>query len=724
MNKEPTVLDYVKALLTPWRGSPPEIPNWDSDHYIDTSPKTDINLGEQNVVTYPEFDSLIPESEKDNSVRFAWPWCSLLMLVLLLAAQRGLEPPDRTIKLSLVFYIISSVLFVWAIISKEWDLFPMRESRPVSIKIGVKWKYLAISLPFGLTAFLFFSGNRFNQLNLFLWVVSIIFFIYSFWESESKNLPWYRRLLTLFQKKNYIIKFSRWGILFTIITIIILFIRVYLINKIPNEMFSDHAEKLQDVQDILNGQYSIFFPRNTGREAIQMYLTAAIALIFGTGISFISLKIGSVLAGILALPYIYLTGKEIGNRWVGILAFGFAGIAYWPNVISRIGLRFPFYPLFVAPTLYYLIRGFRHSKRNDFLLAGLFLGLGLHGYSPFRIVPLLILIAFGLYFLHVRNKENCFQVIWMLSILVIMSIIIFLPLFRYYLEAPDMFSFRALTRLGTIERPLPEPMLQVLLKNYWNASIMYFWNDGNIWVNSIPGRPALDVVSAVFYFIGSLYVFTRYIRYRNWIDLFLLLSVPILMLPSILSLAFPDENPALNRLSGAIIPVFLIIAVGFEAIISMIRKISGRTLASLIAIILITWSFSQNYYLVFNQFNRQFTEGSWNTSDIGNVIRAFADSVGSQETAYVIPYPHWVDTRLVGVNSGFGVKDFALSTENIIDTLSEGRSKLFIINSKDIVSLTKLRSLYPFGIQWEYDASLEGKDFYVFFVPTHLTIIN
>jgi len=118
-------------------------------------------------------------------------------------------------------------------------------------------------------------------------------------------------------------------------------------------MFSDHAEKLLDVSDVLDGKFSIFFPRNTGREAIQMYLTAAIARLFGTGLSFISLKIGTVLAGLFALPFIYFLGKEIANKWVGWLAMVLAGVAYWANVISRVGLRFPLYPAFAAPCLYF-----------------------------------------------------------------------------------------------------------------------------------------------------------------------------------------------------------------------------------------------------------------------------------------------------------------------------------------------------------------------------------
>jgi uncharacterized membrane protein len=108
-----------------------------------------------------------------------------------------------------------------------------------------------------------------------------------------------------------------------------------------------------------------------------MYLTAAVALIFGTGLSFISLKIGTALAGLVTLPFIYLLGKEVANRRVGLLAMAFAGVAYWPNVISRVALRFALYPLFVAPTLFFLVRGIRRQNSNDFIWAGFALGLAL-----------------------------------------------------------------------------------------------------------------------------------------------------------------------------------------------------------------------------------------------------------------------------------------------------------------------------------------------------------
>ena len=73
---------------------------------------------------------------------------------------------------------------------------------------------------------------------------------------------------------------------------------------------------------------------------------------------------------------------------------------------------------------------------------------------------------------------------------------------------------------------------------------MVNWVNGNIWVVSPTLRPAVDTVSAAFFLIGVALLLVRYIRRRHWLDLFLLLAIPLLMLPSILSLAFPAENPA------------------------------------------------------------------------------------------------------------------------------------------------------------------------------------
>ncbi|MBE3066311.1 MAG: hypothetical protein IMZ73_02615, partial [Chloroflexi bacterium] len=290
---------------------------------------------------------------------------------------------------------------------------------------------------------------------------------------------------------------------------------------------------------------------------------------------------------------------------------------------------------------------------------------------------------------------------------------------------------------GSIESPLPAPAWQLFLSNTWNALRMFNWDNGEIWVHSVPHRPALDVVSGALFLIGVVLVLIRYIRQRHWQDLFLLLAVPLLQLPSILSLAFPGENPALNRAAGAMVPAFLLVAVALDGLLAGIgRRLEPAALSpkgvgsrmSLRAGTALTWvlvlalaglSSYQNFDLVFNQFARQYAAGAWNSSEMGAVIKQFGQTYGSTDNAWIVPYPYWVDTRLPGVWAGIPNRDFAIWPENFNATLDMQGPKLFIVNVEDVVVMDQLQALYPHGV-WSRFVSktkLEGKDFMIFFVP-------
>ena len=275
--------------------------------------------------------------------------------------------------------------------------------------------------------------------------------------------------------------------------------------------------------------------------------------------------------------------------------------------------------------------------------------------------------------------------------------------------------------MGQLERAYPGNPVTIFFENLWKAIVMFWWDDGQIWVHSIPYRPALEVVTAVLFFLGLILVVMRYARRRNWLDIFLLVSIPLLMMPSILSLAFPDENPSLNRTGGAMVIVFLIAAMALEGLLTTLKSSrlapGGTWLAFGVGAILLTWSATQNYGLVFEQYNQQFRQNAWNTSELGAVIRQFVDSSGAEDSAWVVPYPHWVDTRLVGIRAGFPKRDYALWRENIGDTLSDPRAKLFLVKPEDQETIDLLRDLYPTGVLRLYKSQSEGRDFYMYSVP-------
>jgi 4-amino-4-deoxy-L-arabinose transferase-like glycosyltransferase len=704
--EEPSVLDYVKSRLSPWKKTSVRIPLEEPDLFQSTQ-ETSIPT---ELTTRPHFNA---------------PWKVFLALLFAIAGQRIFEPPAGFPPLGIVLYGASALFLLWAVITDK----DMISSIPAeeafgSMPIGLRERPFVISGILLLVAFVLFGlfgGNHFNLLNVAIWVTALVFLYRALWLPGEAPLSFLDRLKNFFRQPNWKVTITRWSILVVLVLCISAFFRFYRLSQVPGEMFSDHAEKLLDVNDLLHGQTKIFFERNTGREAIQFYLTAAIASIFGTGLSFISLKLGTALAGFLTLPFVYKLGKEIGNRWVGLFAMFMMGIAYWPNVISRIGLRFPLFPLFAAPALYFLIRGLRRGNRNDILLAGVAVGLGLQGYSPTRILPFVLTAAIGIYLIHKQSQGHRVQVVWAFVLLALVSFALFLPLFRYALSNPELFNYRALSRMTNLESPLPGPVLPIFLGNLGSALMMFFWNNGNIWVNSIPNRPALDVVTAALFSLGVLIVVVRYIRNRNWVDLFLLASIPLLMLPSILSLAFPNENPSLNRTGAAAIPVFIIAAIALDTILRNIKarlhpRWSG-TIAVCVAGLLLITSSAQNFDLVFNQFDQRFLQGAWNTSEIGEIIRNFANTIGTRDSAYVIPYPYWVDTRLVGINAGYPTKDYALPPEEIKNTVSDQNTKMFILNLQDQNDVDELINLYPQGILSRYTSKLEGKDFLIYQVP-------
>jgi hypothetical protein len=694
MTKEPTVLDFLHSLFQ--RGGRIDLKTFFSGQRsaVPISNKRDTESQEKHI------------DGRSSKV-------SLYLAVGLfsaLIAQFQLEPPTPNVIPAILLYSFS-LIFILLGIKDSADPFGLIKDTESTLNYTYRirsWAFLA-GLIVSAIAFVLFRGNEFNLLNVSIWISGMVLIVYSLWQEEATS-P---------RKQD----FDRIFIIFAILTAAIsLFFRLYQLNSVPGEMFSDQAEKLYDVMDVLAGRTPIFFIRNTGREPLQFYLTAAIVKIFNTGISFLSLKIGTAVAGLLTLFFIYLLGNELAGKWVGLGSAFFAGIAYWPNVITRVGLRFTFYPLFVAPVLFFLLKGLRERRLNHLIMAGVFLGVGLHGYSPIRILPLLVSVIIALFgFTHKKREDRHFATIGFLLI-AFASLVVFLPLMRYLLENPGSFNYRLASRLTSLENPINGPVFLIFLGNLWKSITMFFYNNGVTWVNSIPNRPALDVFSAVFFFIGLIQIgvnlFTK--PGKKWREISLLLSIPFLMLPSILSLAYPAENPSLNRSGGAVVPVFFVCAYGIISTASEIIKRANsqprKAAIFIVLFLLILGSVLMNYDLVFNQYADQFLRNAWNSSEIGAQIARFVEAGNNPYNAFVVPYPHWVDTRLVGIHAGYPGKDYALWAVELETTEFIAGQKLFIIKPEDQQTLDTIKSLYPDAQEEIFYSRTPGKDFIMIYV--------
>jgi 4-amino-4-deoxy-L-arabinose transferase-like glycosyltransferase len=668
-----------------------------------------------------------PRAADPQGKKQLFPWRTLAALLLALLAQSQLEPlplnPIRHPWPAILLYLLSIGLIVWAWWEAEISLPSLPAIEYRIDPLTARWGLATIALAVLLLSFVLFSGGLFNLINVIVWLSGVGLLVRAFLEPDQGAELLRDKIWRFFSNLGRMVKPSRWMLLVFLVFGFAVFFRVYRLAEIPAEPYSDHAEKLLDVYDVLQGKTGIFFPRNTGREAVQIYWTAAVSVLFGTGISFLSLKIGTALAGVATLPFIYLLGKEFGGRRTAILALLLAGISYWGNIISRIGLRYTFYPLFAAATLYFLLRGLRRSSRNDIITAGLLLGAGLHGYTAFRIMPFVVAIAFLLYWLHAQSRGVRLQSVFWFGLIILMTLMVFLPLLRYTLENPEIVSYRSLTRLTGVERELVTPVWQIFLYNFSWAMAMFNWDNGEIWAHSVLYRPALDLVSAALLIPGVTLVLVRYFHKRDWRDIFLILSIPLLMLPSIMSLAFPEENPSLNRTSAALIPVFILIALCLDAILSTFERTRvekrGTVLAWGLAAGLIVFSIWQNYDLVFRQYPQQYRNYAWNSSEMGQVVREFLESGRSMRQVFILEYPYWVDSRLVAIAAGFPSVDPIIKPERLSDSLKIGPPKIFLINPDDSTSLETLTFLYPQGTLNRYTSDTGRNEFWVYTVPVN-----
>lgn len=695
------------------------------------------------------------EATPSDPDRLAVPdelWTAIAFLGAILLALRGQQlithreyPLDGPL-----FFAAAVAAFLWAVARTPLAEGVQQMRLPLddagvaligNVEVRV-WLALSAALAAAL-AYLGFAGNRFSAVGTSTWLVAVVCFLLA--AAERPAFDWRASVRGWLTRERWAVRLTRVGVALLAITLVAVFFRTYRLAGVPAEMTSDHAEKLLDVNDVLNGEYRIFFPRNTGREAVQFYLTAALIRFTPLDISHLALKVGTALFGILAVPLTYLLGSELYGRAVGLLAAALLAVSHWHVAITRVGLRFPFTAAFAVPTLYFVFRAFKYNRRNDWLAAGLVLGVGLHTYIPMRIVPLLLvaLVVIKVAFDLARRRRagqgderssagdafpgasSLTMRFWVNALLgALASLLVFLPLLRFMRDFPDMFWFRVLSRSSDVERQVATEAWRVFLGNVRDALLMFNYRGDQVWVNTVPGSPALGWVTAALFLLGVAYLLWRLLEHGDRRTLYVMVSLFVLLLPSIMSLAYPAENPSVVRAGGAVPIATLIAALPVYLVARHLRCNFGRSgvlLAGALVAVLLLAATRYNYKWYFVDYDRQFRQGAWNATEMGKVVRAFGDSVGEIDHAYHVGFPHWVDTRNIAISAGdITWRNAILDINQVQAHAGDPAAKLYLVHPDDEASLATLRSTFPDSQVIRYESDRPGKDFMVVFVPAGL----
>lgn len=370
-----------------------------------------------------------------------------------------------------------------------------------------------------------------------------------------------------------------------------MFLRFYRLDELPGEMFGDINENYEDIQDVLQGKFSLFFPRNTGREGMLFYLTAVVAR-FG-GLNYLTQKFTTASVGIISVFVIYFFGKEYVSYKAGLLAAFLLATLGWHISYSRLGIRAILDPLFVMLTFIFFLKAVKRKNLWYFSLAGIFLGLGMYTYTAFRIMPLVVLTCFiGEFFTNLRKD----LLIKGGLVLFLSFAFVFLPLGWYAQNNPQTYwghSKRMMAVQGGIFSPKSLSNLVENIKS--QAGMLYLRGDIVFRVNPTQ-KPQLDEISGLFFIIGLIYFL-----FKDKRKFLFLILVPFLLLqlPSVLVLNYPIDVPSSIRSIGIIPFVCLITALGILGLFEQINhknKLMAKMFLGFILFVILVANYQDYFY--------------------------------------------------------------------------------------------------------------------------------
>ena len=145
------------------------------------------------------------------------------------------------------------------------------------------------------------------------------------------------------------------------------------------------------------------------------------------------------------------------------------------------------------------------------------------------------------------------------ALMVAVAFLVFMPLARYAVEDPQMFLFRGVSRIASDRvDEVPKNAFAIFGSNVLEALLFFNWSGDAVWVNTIPRLPILDPVSGGLIVIGASWCAYRLIAHREVRYGYLGILVFAGMLPSVMSIAYPGENPSTVRM-GAVIPLAAVV---------------------------------------------------------------------------------------------------------------------------------------------------------------------
>lgn len=494
-------------------------------------------------------------------------------------------------------------------------------------------------------------------------------------------------------------------VLLVLIVTVGAFYRFHLLDLHPYGQWFDEAQNtLEAKQIIADPNYRpVFVAGLSQMPAMAFYYYAAFVELLGpTELEVYPTRFATTVAALFALVCVWLLGRELWSREVGLAAAAVLAISRWHIDFSRFGMSHLFTTVFVPLTLFFFVRSQKRLSLRDAVLSGMSLGIGLQFYYSMFVIPVLVVATFAQRFL--AGCSRSFMALALLAVMLASMLFTYAPIIQYASSNWRAFNERMST-VSTIKvkslkeafdlfsKPSAErsEVLTTLSDTATKHARMFHFEGDNNGRHNLPGAPMLDPVTGVFFAIGFAWCLLLFFRVNYGM---LLLWFGALISAGIFSLAF--EAPQGARTFGLTPVIALMSALPLAKLFSLIagktRSFPRILLASFTLGLLFFFAARHNWTTYFEK--QLFDASAWAAfstpeTKIGKVVK----HEGAGADIYVPPtlLGGPTETLIIGgplqARPFIGIRDLPLE--------NTGKAAIIFVQAKEEQTLNMIKRLYP-----------------------------
>ncbi|MCA9898814.1 MAG: glycosyltransferase family 39 protein [Anaerolineales bacterium] len=287
-------------------------------------------------------------------------------------------------------------------------------------------------------------------------------------------------------------------------------LRVWALDEAPPGLRYDELQNYLMAGRVLAGERPLYFAESWGHEPLYHYLQAGSLALLGE--SDWSLRLPSVVLGMIELAATWLVAQKLLGRRVGLLTTAFLAVSFWAILYSRVGLRVGGVTAFATLMVYFLWRCWERPSAQiwrglaDGALAGLFLAAGVYTYLAGRVLPA-IFVGFVL-FTAVFHRQQ-FKTRWpRFVVLAGVAALLIWPLWQAIAAVPvgDQRLELLNQAIVALRQGNPLPVLALTVR----ALGMYVFQGEQDWLYNDYGRPIFSILTVFFFLGGLLWVARRW----------------------------------------------------------------------------------------------------------------------------------------------------------------------------------------------------------------------